>query len=325
MSYKKFFWGIVLIFIGLLFVLKNLGIIFFTWGTIFHLWPLLLVFWGISLLPIKGIIKLLATMVIILFTLFFVKDYNYHSFFDWDDEIEWFDDHDDEDGWDNEDENQTSYEEATKYHNDTEEMNIDYKNVDCASLTFDVGAGNFNILPNTLNDDLVVFKKKGNQYKYALTSKLDDDCQEVYFKMKKRKKIKINRNIKNQVDISLHNKPVWDLEFNVGASDLSLDLSPYNVKYLDIDSGVSNMDLKLGSRADKLEVEIDAGVSDFNIHLPSSVGAKITFDAVFFSKKLSGFIKKGDTYYSKNYDEADKKIIINIDAGISDVSIDFYE
>ncbi len=101
MSYRKFFWGIVLIFIGVLFMLKHAGILFFSWTTLLDLWPLLLIFWGISLLPIKGFVKLFISMAIIVLTLFIYKNYTSENLFDTNDEFGWYSD--DDDDWDEHD------------------------------------------------------------------------------------------------------------------------------------------------------------------------------------------------------------------------------
>lgn len=59
MSYRKIFWGVMLVLIGTLFILKNVGVIFFDWVTIWRLWPLILILWGISLIPVKDYLKLI--------------------------------------------------------------------------------------------------------------------------------------------------------------------------------------------------------------------------------------------------------------------------
>ena len=52
MKYKPLFWGLILIAIGMLFILGNLGIVHFSWFSFWRLWPVILLFWGITILPV---------------------------------------------------------------------------------------------------------------------------------------------------------------------------------------------------------------------------------------------------------------------------------
>ena len=63
MKTKNIIWGLVLVLIGLLFILKNLDVIYFSWYSIWKLWPMVLVIIGIAILPVKGGIKIALTIV----------------------------------------------------------------------------------------------------------------------------------------------------------------------------------------------------------------------------------------------------------------------
>lgn len=82
MDYKKVFWGVIFILIGLLFVLKNLDILNFSWYQFLNLWPLLLVLWGIALLPIKGFVKLILSLAMVVLGIYLVNRYDSGSWFE---------------------------------------------------------------------------------------------------------------------------------------------------------------------------------------------------------------------------------------------------
>ena len=63
MNTKNVIWGLVLVLIGVLFILKNLDIIYFSWYGIWKLWPLVLVLIGIAILPIKSGIKIALAII----------------------------------------------------------------------------------------------------------------------------------------------------------------------------------------------------------------------------------------------------------------------
>lgn len=73
MKYKHLFWGLILIATGMLFILNNLGFIHFSWFSFWKLWPVILLFWGITILPIKDIIKYILLIIILISMFFFVN------------------------------------------------------------------------------------------------------------------------------------------------------------------------------------------------------------------------------------------------------------
>ena len=71
-----------------------------------------------------------------------------------------------------------------------------------------------------------------------------------------------------------------------------------------------------------LRVSIDAGASSINISLPRSVGVKLEVDGALTSRNFQDFeMLDGDTWQSRNYDSAVKKIEIDIDAGVSSLNV----
>lgn len=80
MKTKNIIWGLVLVLIGGLFILKNLDIIYFSWHGIWRLWPVVLVLIGIAILPIKSGIKIALTVVtLIVATAILISFPDYHS------------------------------------------------------------------------------------------------------------------------------------------------------------------------------------------------------------------------------------------------------
>src|SRR5690606_36991853 len=72
MNVKRVSWGLVVLFVGLILLLTNLGYIEFNWFAVFSLWPVLLILVGLSfLLPEREesrYVMILATVgVLVLF------------------------------------------------------------------------------------------------------------------------------------------------------------------------------------------------------------------------------------------------------------------
>lgn len=332
MTYRRFFWGFIFVFIGILFVLRNVGMIYFSCRSILNLWPLLLVIWGISLLPIRNTFKLLISMIIIILSLMFYKHYADKDILMWSNKegIEWYDDNeDDTDNWDESwdtKKGKKNIAEETYEDNgdvDNEVMNIAYEQVKCATLNFDAGVGKISLDTPTHND-LILLKKTGKFSKYSLQSEKRNSCQVVTLKTQQKKKSVISRSSIHNIHMKLHPKPVWEMNFDVGAADISLDLSPYKIKELQIEGGVSNIELTFGDKMDESFVEIDAGASNILLNVPKNIGTSISFESVLTTKNLDGFVKRGDTYYSENYQRASKKLHFDIEAAISNIDVDRY-
>lgn len=131
----------------------------------------------------------------------------------------------------------------------------------------------------------------------------------------------ISNNIKNDWQLKLNNKIVYDLSVKTGAIDIDCNLSDFKVEKLYIESGVSNINLVLPQYNSK--IIIDTGVSIINIDIPNNVGAIVNIDSGIAVKDLDDFIKRNGTYISQNYNESKFKTEIEINCGISNIDIDY--
>ncbi len=318
MTYKRLFWGILLMIFGLLLLLKNLDLIYFNWHMIWHLWPLIFVLWGISLLPIKDLIKVALSLAAIGVGLGLVstQDYSY-SWRIWDKDWEIHVDRDYDTDYDYEDED-------NDYHTYSDQaLSANWeKGIEEAELQLDAAAGSFDIKGIT-ETHLVKFKKHGNIGNYELDTYESNDKMVVDISLEKGRH-RFN-NAKNSVDIWLNENPVWDVDIDAGAAAVDLDLRKFKVKKIDLDNGASDVNLRLGDRFDLTKVDIDSGVSDITIYIPEGSGCHLKTSTFLTGKTLPGFTKQGDgTYVTGNFDDSDKKIYIEVSAAISSVKVKRY-
>lgn len=131
----------------------------------------------------------------------------------------------------------------------------------------------------------------------------------------------ISSSIKNDWQLKLNNKIVYDLSIKTGAIDIDCNLSDFKVEKLYIESGASNINLVLPQYNSK--IIIDTGVSNINIDIPKNVGAIVNIDSGIAVKDLDDFIKRNGTYISQNYNESEFKTEIEINCGISNIDIDY--
>jgi hypothetical protein len=309
MSYKKIFWGVLLILIGVLFILKNLGIVYFNWWTIWNLWPLLLILWGVSIIPVSNGIKLILSGVAIVAAFMLVDKDDHRGFhFRFDNGVEFYDDE--------------TRENSHYDWNDKQTLHATYENTPNALLKLNAGAGHF-MLRETTENHLALFEKEGNIGRYSMKTRTSGDIQVINFGLEN-DHIRIGDNTTNRVRILLNPEPVWSLELNIGAAELDFDLSPFCVSNLDLNGGASDIDIKIGHACKETKIDVDAGVSSLILRIPKESGARLDVSAFLVGKSLDGFTKEGGYYQTDNFEDADNKIFINIDTAISSFEINRY-
>jgi hypothetical protein len=304
MSYRKIFWGLLLVMIGILFILKNTGVLFFSWHTIWQLWPVILILWGISLIPVKDWIKLVLSFVTILITFFAVQYYGPKDNHKW--HLQWNDDNDrnDRDA------------DAVTYNNILSE---DFDSITkFAELKLNIGVGNFKISDTTAK--LIEVKHDNDNANYSMTAKEEDSLTRIDLSLEKGEFN--DGDIKNNVEMKLNPNPIWDMDLNVGAAEVKFDLSGFKMRNLKIQGGASDLDLKLGASQPLTDVKLEAGAASITIRVPESAGCEIISNTFLSSKDFKGFTKVGSQLYqTPNFATSTNKIKINLQAGVARVDV----
>jgi hypothetical protein len=115
------------------------------------------------------------------------------------------------------------------------------------------------------------------------------------------------------------------MNFNVGAASMDFDLTPFKTRDINVDMGAASIKIKLGNLYPGTNISVDAGASDINIFVPKESGCKIITDGALSSKHFDEFKKlDSDNYVTENFDEAGNKILIDIECGVSSISVERY-
>lgn len=312
MKSKNVFWGIILISIGLMFVLRNFGYIHFGWYSLRQLWPVILVILGISLLPINGAVRVVLAFITVAFSIWFLSanDLDQNRGNSWRD---WFRNSYQHGYYHDSDEEDQTMEDVDQYL--TEGYHPEIKN---AVLDLDAVAGEFTIAG--VSDDLLNFQREGNFGNYNLNANSAGSA--VVLRLTMQQRIRRVDNFRNKASITLHPDPLWDFKIDAGAAQIDFDLAPFKVDNVDIDGGASQIDLTLGSRHSLSRVSIDAGATDVTIRVPTASGCQVKANSFLSNKDLEGFMKseKG-LYLTENFDTAAERIEISIDATVSNLKI----
>ena len=116
---------------------------------------------------------------------------------------------------------------------------------------------------------------------------------------------------------------VFRLDIDGGASELDLDLRDVNLQTLNLDIGAADLELVVPANAGRTRVYISAGASNIDIQIPQGVASYIYTDAVVSSINVDTdrFPARDGAYVSPDYDASENKLFIDIDAGVSRISI----
>ena len=302
----RIFWGTLFIIIGILGMLANFFDVHLSWDALWKLWPLLLIFLGISAflkdskskwIVVAGI-GLLAGIVI----------------------------------FSSVQKGCSSVDRIIEYHDDDtaaiiyeQKLSLPYdSSVAEAMFTFEGGAGRFE-----LGDTTSAFAHANIHSSlsgYVLERRDDGPRTRVYLGMEDGSVSWEGPRMKNRVAIALNSGPAWDMDIDAGAAKIDFDLRPYIVRELTLETGAASAKIRLGSRADTCRVHVETGVSSLTLLVPEDVGAVIATESALSSRHLEGF-ESDDSgrYRSPNYETAEKKMFIDIESGLSSITIERYD
>jgi len=309
MKAKHLFWGLLFISLGVLILMNNFSELNWDWSGLWKLWPLVFVLWGLGIIiknngakvliaGIAGII-LAVTLFASFKTIVLLTTHDFNVVFDNDS------DHD--------------------YRYEFTDYSMPYDdNTKTAEFHFKAGAGTFTSLQDT-STKLFYAHTEGLKNNYDLTSFISGEKADLRMKMKKTRIILGKHSIRNRVEMYFNPIPEWDLNFEVGAASVNLDLQPVKVRNLEIGAGAASFKAKLGSNVDETNVKIETGVSEVEISVPESSGCEIKTDGALNSKHFSGFTKiDSDLYHTENFNSSKNKIFIYIESGVSSIRINRY-
>ena len=290
MNKSKVVWGIALIVFGIIWLLDIAGVLSISiWTAFFRLWPMIFIAIGLSIIfnrkpVIKAVIWIVFFAVMIIYSIFGTGD-------------------------------KTDY----RLDNFTRSVTMEQGTKE-ARVKLEAGGASVNI------------RGIGEELFYA-----DIYDKDIRFDVKGGKNPEIHvfsglksRNIadlgdKYKWDIDLSDKVEWTIDFDAGAVKGDFDLRSIPVRKLTVDIGASQLDIRLSALLEYSEVEIRAGVSSISLTVPEDTGIKLRNQGALVAKNLTeqGLGKKGDHYYSSNYDNAEKKIDILVEMGVGNLDFRF--
>jgi hypothetical protein len=293
----KLLTGTLLLLLGCLFLLVNLGYI--SWDIVeglVKLWPLLLVAWGIGLMTRNTKLRFLGFLgpMILIFALVYVV-WGYHH----------------GDGGD------------IQAYNVSQELT----DVDEAKVTIKFAGGKLNVKSgssmNLIDGEL---ETSADSAEPSLSYYEEDGMG--YASLRRRGSTHSGPGMRNRWDVTLTDQIPLQIALVSEGATSSLDLDGLQIADLDVDVAASRINARFGRGDMDAYVNIDAGVSSVRLEIPKQYGIRLVIDCSLCWKDLPDGMKKksggGGAYYSKNYDTAPYRMDVEIDAGLSRVVLEQY-
>ena len=130
------------------------------------------------------------------------------------------------------------------------------------------------------------------------------------------------------IDISeLNPETMSRASIDVGAAEFTArNLGNLNTQLIDIHAGVGDIELGFGGDwRQNARVSVDMGLGSLVLRFPRSLGVQLEKDTFLTSLDSEGLLKRGDTYYSLDYDESEYQITVDIDAAFGSIRVEWVD
>lgn len=295
----RIIWGIVLIGVGAWFLGQNLGWTNIEIGAfIAAYWPVVLIVLGLSVLAESLKSAILQIIILIIVAAIFVLPFVF-------------------------DQPAQNGETSSGKKQGIEILSQEAKKLE---LEIKAGAVDFQLNDQTAANQAVVANLLSDFLLLTKSERKDGDKIITEFNLKNKRALWRRFPGKlNNLTISINPELLAELEIDLGAATMKADLSKNKIERFDLDSGAATVDLKLGDRVNRSQVEINGGAATINLEIPRSVGAQLEINGALSSRELDDFNQvERDLYQTENYGSASKKMIIKASLGAASLNIERY-
>ena len=130
------------------------------------------------------------------------------------------------------------------------------------------------------------------------------------------------------IDISEPNPETMSrASMDVGAAEFTVrNLGNLNTQIIEVDAGVGHIELGFaGDWRQNARVSVDMGLGSLVLRFPRGLGVRLEKDTFLTSLDSEGLVKRGDTYYSLDYDESEYQITVDIDAAFGSIRVEWID
>ena len=128
---------------------------------------------------------------------------------------------------------------------------------------------------------------------------------------------------------------LWDLRFspdvplrlniNTGVGESTLDMERLKLTELDLHAGVGKVTLTLPGRG-QMQASINGGIGEVVVRIPAGMAARVHATAgLGNSQVLGNYQRQGGMYVSPGYDTAENRVDLEVKGGIGKITIQQYQ
>lgn len=293
----KSFWGLIIILIGVWLLGEN-----FSWWNhynlnyLWHFWPIILILFGISLivrnLKFGWLLIFISFLVAIGFVTMFLSNDKLLNLIV-----------------------SNTPTKSSSFSNDLiDGFTKGEVTIDAGAISVEMNNSNSKFIEGTLNSDI---------FEPSLNVSQNNSTQVANLSVNKNSNLSGIGKSRSNLNVNLTNRIPLDITINSSASTMNLDLSKLILSNFSLNTGASTVTITVGENViDGAGMVIKSGVSNIIINIPNNLGARIQSSSGLSSHNFQDFKNLGGgTYESSGYSASSKKINLNIESGVSSISI----
>lgn len=303
--------GVIFIAIGTLLLLNTTGTVDFGfWSWIAKLWPVVLISIGIEKLfssaqssNLRNLAWLSPIIIVGVVSYAVVAGQRDDSFSDRGHNWQW--------NWND------SNDEPSSTHTWSAPMTATAKRLD---LTLDMTGGRLTVRGGTDAENMVIAQTSTRGAKPNHTTNLDPNGD---YSVKISQGDGSDHHARDRWIVKLTDQLPVGVKVEGGATRMHLDLSALRVETLDLDAGVTTVDIVLGSLVPEVNCDIDCGAAAIDITIPSTAGLRLHSSSVIsrLSKNNLNLIERGDVSETEGYADSAVKIEMHINSAVSSLRL----
>ncbi|MBW3534057.1 MAG: hypothetical protein KY453_02385 [Gemmatimonadetes bacterium] len=128
----------------------------------------------------------------------------------------------------------------------------------------------------------------------------------------------------SRVDVSSPNPlEMRHASFQVGAAEFTARrLGNLNARTIEVNAGVGDVTLDLtGAWARPADVRVKMGLGSLRLRFPEGLGVRLRKKTFLTALDAQGLVKRGDDYYSPDWETAERRITVEVEAAFGSIDV----